>query len=119
LETLADTDDHVLDQGLDCSQASDVLAGTVPHDKLDLGRLLRLLDLNIHIDVTDVLRQRHYIRMWRDIRKLETYFDELPSGTLNGDCSRLDSHGNALGHEKLLVLVDILAFAPIRSSVPA
>lgn len=40
-ETVADTLDHVLDGGADSTQAGDVLATSVPDDKLDLvdGRL--------------------------------------------------------------------------------
>jgi hypothetical protein len=39
LETLGDTGDHVGDHGLDGSETSDVLSGSVPHGELGLGTL--------------------------------------------------------------------------------
>lgn len=45
-EALCDTDDHVLDQGLDGPEAGNVLSGTVPDGELDFS-LLGGVDLGL------------------------------------------------------------------------
>lgn len=57
-EALCDTGDHVVDEGLDGTQAGDVLAGSVPDDELDGGVAalgLGLDETKIHVDVLDGL----------------------------------------------------------------
>lgn len=67
-EALSDTDDHVLDQALDGSQASNVLAAAVPDHELDFGALGGFGDSHIHVDVLDALcRQKKGGRIRREL----------------------------------------------------
>lgn len=64
-----------------------MLAVASPDGKYDL-RLRTLLQLDVHVDVADVLR-------------------ELASGALNGDEPRLDLYGDTLGDFELFGLEDV------------
>ena len=84
---LGDSDDHVLDEGSDGSEASDVLSSSVPDREGDGVRLLD--ELNVHVDVSDVLVKN-------------------TSGSSHLDDSRLDGHSDALRDGKVFGLEDVL-----------
>ena len=86
LETLGDTSDHVVDDGANSADASNVLAVAVVDNKLEL---LLTIELDLHVKMTEVL-------------------GELAAGTLNGHNARLDGDINVLGDDELVVLVDVL-----------
>lgn len=54
-EALSHTNDHVLNHALDGSQASNMLATTVPDDKLDFETLCSFGKSDVHVDVFDAL----------------------------------------------------------------
>jgi hypothetical protein len=86
LETLGDTSDHVVDDGADSTDASNVLAVAVVDNELEL---LLTNGLDLHVKVTEVL-------------------GELTSRPLDSDNARLDGDINVLGNDELVVLVDVL-----------
>jgi hypothetical protein len=88
LVTLGDTDDHVVDQGADGAEASNVLALAVPDNEAEAGGIQLN---NVHLDVTEVLV-------------------EGTTGTGDGDLASLDLDLDALGDSENLFLVDILHF---------
>jgi len=92
LVTLGDTDDHVVDQGADGAEASDVLALAVPDNKAEAGGIH--LD-NVHLNVTEVLV-------------------EGTAGTSDGDLAGLDLNSDALRDSEDFFLVDVLHFVLIK-----
>jgi len=86
LETLGNTGNHVVDNGTDGANASNVLAIAVVDNKL---KLLLTSELDLHVKVTKVL-------------------GELAAGTLDGHNARLDGDINVVGDDELVVLVDVL-----------
>ena len=87
LTHLGNTGDHVNNEGLDCPQASNMLAAALPHSKADLV-VLSLLEPDVHVDMTDILRQR-------------------PAGALNGNEAGLDVDGDSLGDGEFFGLEDV------------
>jgi hypothetical protein len=85
-ETLSDTGDHVVDNGSDSADASNVLAVTVVDNELEL---VLTNGLDLHVKVTQVL-------------------GEFTAGSLDGDNARLDGDINTLGNDELVVLVNVL-----------
>ena len=84
---LGDASDHVDDEGLNCPQASDVLAATLPYREADLD-VLALLEPDVHVNVTDILRQRS-------------------AGTLDGNEAGLDVHGDSFRDVEFFSLEDV------------
>ena len=84
---LGHTGDHVDDEGLDCPQASNVLATALPYREADLV-VLSLLKPDVHVDMTDVLRQSS-------------------TRTLDGNEAGLDVHGDTLGDVELFGLENV------------
>lgn len=94
LETLGDTNDHVVDEGLDSSQGSDVLSVTVEDGDLDL-LIGDLLEGNV--DVVEVLL-------------------EGTSGAGDGDSSGSDVNGDTLGDIEQNVGLDELHCVGVESA---
>jgi len=86
LETLGDTSDHVVDDGTNGADASNVLAVAVVDNKLEL---LLTNGLDLHVKMTEVL-------------------GEFTARSLDGDNAGLDGDINVLGDDELVVLVDVL-----------
>jgi hypothetical protein len=86
LETLGDTGDHVVDNGSDSADASNVLAVTVVDNELEL---VFTNGLDLHVKMAQVL-------------------GEFTAGSLDGDNARLDGDINTLGNDELVVLVNVL-----------
>lgn len=94
LETSGDTDDHVVDEGLDGSQSSDVLSVTIEDGDLDL--LIRDLGEG-NVDVREVLLKG-------------------TSGAGDGDSSGLDVNGDTLGDIEQNVGLDELHCVGVESA---
>lgn len=81
---LGDTDDHVVDCASDSAQARNVLTPALPYGEADL--LLALdelrLDLNVHVDMSEVLLER-------------------PARPSDGYQARLDGHSHIVGDREL------------------
>jgi len=86
LVTLGDTNDHVVNQGADGAEASNVLALAVPDNEAETSGIQ--LD-NLHLNVTEVLV-------------------EGTAGSLDGDVTSLDLDLNAGGDSEDFFLVDVL-----------
>lgn len=77
------TSDHVDDERLDGAQASYVLAATLPNCECDLVRLA-LGEPDVHVDVTDILRQGSARARDLDEAGLDAHFDPLRDVELFG-----------------------------------
>ena len=64
-----------------------MLAAALPHSEADLV-VLSLLEPDVHVDMTDILRQR-------------------PAGALNGNEAGLDVNGDSLGDGEFFGLEDV------------
>jgi hypothetical protein len=85
-ETLGNTGDHVVNNGSDSADASNVLAVAVVDDELEL---VLTNGLDLHVEVAQVL-------------------GKLAAGALDGDNAGLDVNFNTLGNDELVVLVNVL-----------
>lgn len=86
LEALGDTSDHVVDDGANGADSSNVLADAMVDNELEL---VLALELNFNVQVAKVLGQ-------------------FAAGTLDGDNTGLDVNSNTLGDDEFVVLADIL-----------
>ena len=96
LETLCDTNDHVVYQGADSAEASVVLAATLPDCEGDFA-CLGGEDLDVHSDMSYVLLQS-------------------PSWSGDSDETGLDGNGDARRHVELLGLDNVSHFFLTRQS---
>jgi hypothetical protein len=87
LETLSDTSDHVVDDGADSTDASNVLTVAVVDNELEL---LLTSELDLHVKMAEVLCK-------------------FTTRTLNVHNARLNGNFNVLGNDELVVLVDVLS----------
>jgi hypothetical protein len=85
LETLGDTDNHVVDQRADSTDTGNVLTETVVDNETDLGTN----NGDFNVQVTEVL-------------------GEDTTGTFDGNLTGLDSDLNTLRDGEFILLVDIL-----------
>ena len=86
------TSNHVLNETLDCTEASNVFPAALPYRQGDLVRFARN-EPDVHVNVADILRQS-------------------PPRALDGDLSGFDGDLNSLREFELLGLENVLHLRP-------